>query len=242
MNVLWTYKEFITKTELQSYFEVTHKKKNELESIRIYCVVQYFICQQCERPCRPPFRGEKIYDSEWLDLKEPPTWLDVIPSLYLVIRILLPRLDLLNDVVAEVLFDPEMKIAEPVGLHQDALPRRLGRAVLGSLLDLVVPILRPVFKRLGIVLLDLRPFLDQSYQTITELVTVLDSPRRSFVVARLPEGVRRRYQHVVVAVMWHLSLSREIPFTWKSKGSETVRETAILFGKQRENTLLSCVI
>lgn len=77
-----------------------------------------------------------------------------------MIRILLPRFDLLNDVVAEILFDPEMKIAEPVGLHQDALPRRLSRAVLGSLLDLVVPIFRPAFERLGVVLFDLRPFLD----------------------------------------------------------------------------------
>jgi len=135
------------------------------------------------------------------NLKNSSIWLNVIPPFYLVIRILLPRLDLLNDVVAEVLFDPEMKIAEPVGLHQDAFPRRLGRAVLGSLLDLVVPILRPVFERLGVVLLDLRPFLNQSYQTVAELVTVLDPPRRSLVVARLPEGVRRRYQHVVVAVM-----------------------------------------
>lgn len=135
------------------------------------------------------------------NLMDPPIWRDIIPSFYLVICILLPRFDLLNYVVAEVLFDPEMKIAEPVGLHQDTLPRRLGRAVLGTLLDLVVPILRPVFKRLGIVLLDLRPFLDQSYQTVAELVTVLDPSRRSLVVARLPEGVRRCYQHVVVAVM-----------------------------------------
>ena len=113
----------------------------------------------------------------------------MIPPFYLVIRILLPRFDLLNDVVTEVLFNPEMKIAEPVGFHQDALPRCFGCTVLGSLLDLIVPILRPVFERLGIVLLDLCPFLNQSYQTVTELVAVLDPPRRSLVVSRLPEGV-----------------------------------------------------
>lgn len=136
---------------------------------------------------------------------------------YFVIRVLLPRLDLLDDVVAEILSDPEVKITKSVGLYQDSLPRRLGRAVFGSLFDLVVPILRPVLERLSIVLFNLRPFLDQRYQTIAELMTILDPPRRSLVVARLPEGIWRRYQHVVVAVMWHLSLSRKILFTWEWK-------------------------
>lgn len=118
-----------------------------------------------------------------------------------MVRILLPRLHLLDNVVAEILLDPEVKIAESVGFHEDALPRRLGGAVFGPLLDLVVPIFRPILQRLGVALLDLRPFLDQRYQTVAELVPILDSLRGALVITRLPEGVRCRYQHVVVAVM-----------------------------------------
>lgn len=118
-----------------------------------------------------------------------------------MIRILLPRLHLLDNVVAEILFDPEVKIAQSVGFYENSLPRRFGGAVFGSFLDLVVPILRPILQRLGVVLLDLRPFLDQRYQAVAELVPVLDPFRGALVIARLPEGVRRCYQHVVVAVM-----------------------------------------
>jgi len=165
----------------------------------------------------PKFLGER-----W----KPCTWLQISVYLrgnqwrnysYLVIRVFLPRLDLLDDVVTEILFDPEVKITKSVGFYQNTFPCCLGCTIFGSFLDLVVPILRPVLERLGIAFFNLCPFLDQRYQTVAEFLTILDPPRRPLVVARLPEGIWRRYQHVVVAVMWHLSLSRENLFTWKWK-------------------------
>lgn len=120
---------------------------------------------------------------------------------YFVIRFLLPRFHLLNDVVTEILLDPEMKIAQPFRLDEDTFPGSLSGSIFRPLLDLVVPIFRPILQCFRVTLLDLRSFLDQSYQAVAQFVPVLDPLGRSFVITRLPERVRGCYQHVVVAVM-----------------------------------------
>lgn len=122
---------------------------------------------------------------------------------YLVICVLLPLLDLVEDVVREVVPNLGVQVAPPVRLDEDALPGRLRGAVLRPLLDGVVPFLRPRLQRLGVVLLDVRPLVHEGHQLLAQLVAVLDALRGLLVVAGLPEGVARGYEHVVIAVVGH---------------------------------------
>lgn len=115
--------------------------------------------------------------------------------------ILLPRLDLANHLDVEVVADAIVHIAPAVRLDEDTLPRRFGGAVLGALFDEVVPLLRERLQVLGVVLLDLGALGDECYKVRAQLIAVFDALGGALVVAWLPEGVARRYQHVIVAVM-----------------------------------------
>ena len=117
--------------------------------------------------------------------------------------ILLPLLDLRYILVDEVVPDARVQVAPPVRFPEDALPCRLRRAVLRSLLDHIVPLFRPSLQALRVVPLHLGAFHDERHQVVAELVTVFYPLRGAFVVARLPEGVCGGYQHVVIAVVRH---------------------------------------
>jgi hypothetical protein len=121
-----------------------------------------------------------------------------------VVILLLPVLDLGDDIVAEVVPDLGVQVAEAVGLDEDALAGRLRGAVLRALLDQVVPFLGPGLQAARVVPLDLSALLDQRDQVARQLVAILDALGRPLVVVRLPERVARRDQHVVVTVVRHL--------------------------------------
>jgi len=123
---------------------------------------------------------------------------------HLVIGFLLPVLDLGDDVVAEVIAHLGVEVAEAVGFDQHPFAGGLRGAVLGPLLDQVVPLLGPGLEAARVVLLDLGALLDQCDQVARQLVAVFDALRRPLVVVRLPERVARRDQHVVVTVVRHL--------------------------------------
>lgn len=123
---------------------------------------------------------------------------------HLVVILLLPVLDLSDDIVAEVVPDLGVQVAEAVGLDEDALAGRLRGAVLWALLDQVVPLLGPGLQAARVVPLDLGALLDQRDQVARQLVAILNALGRPLVVVRLPERVARRDQHVVVTVVRHL--------------------------------------
>lgn len=74
--------------------------------------------------------------------------------------------------------------------------------------DEVIPLLCPGTQALRVCLLDVGAFLHQGDEVRTQSVAVLDASGGPLVVARLPEGVTRRHQHVVVAVVGHGVRSR----------------------------------
>ena len=68
----------------------------------------------------------------------------------------------------------------------------------------LVPLFRPGFEILGVVLLNLGSVRHQLDQIRTQSVAVLDPFRRPFVIAGLPKRPARRRQQVLLAVMRHL--------------------------------------
>ena len=70
--------------------------------------------------------------------------------------------------------------------------------------DELVPLFRPGFEILGVVLLNLRSVRHQLDQIRAQSIAVLDPFRRPFVIAGLPKRPARRRQQVLLAVMRHL--------------------------------------